>query len=60
MPWVRFTKQFDFFVRHNVVFSYQPNRDYLVKQECARQALEKGKAVLIERPTKEDKGNAVR
>ena len=52
MPWVRFTQQFDFFVRHNICFSYRANREYLVKRICAEQAVKEHKAILIERPQK--------
>jgi hypothetical protein len=59
MPWVRFTKPFDFFVRHNVCFSYRANRAYLVKQICAQQAVEKGSAILIERPKRDADQNHI-
>lgn len=58
MPWVRFTKPFDFVVNAKAVIHYTANRDYLVKQLCAQQAVEAQCAVLIERPTKEAKQNA--
>ena len=50
MPWVRFTKQFDFIVRYNCVLSYKADCNYLVKQICAEQAVKEQKAILIERP----------
>lgn len=53
MPWVRFLKAFDFVIRDKLVLSYKPNRDYLVKQACAKEAVEKGSAIPIERPKKE-------
>lgn len=57
MPWVRFVKPFDYFVKPKVVFAYKPNREYLVKQACATEAVRKGSAVLVERPQKERDAN---
>jgi hypothetical protein len=50
MPWVRFTRRFDFFVLPKVCYSYKSNKNYLVKQACADQAIKQGSAILIERP----------
>ena len=52
MPWVRFTAPFDFHVRHNVSISYKAGHEYLVKQECAAQAVKAGKAVTADRRRK--------
>jgi hypothetical protein len=52
MPWVRFIKRFDFWVKPKVVLSYKADREYLVKAICAEQAVKNGSAVLIERPEK--------
>ncbi len=58
MPWVRFLKRFDYFVLPKVCFSYKSNKDYLVKQACADQAIKQGSAIPIERPNKNaDKNN---
>lgn len=49
MPWVRFTAPFDFHVRHNITISYKAGNEYLVKQDCASQAVKDGKATRIVR-----------
>jgi hypothetical protein len=49
MPWVRFTKAFDYHVRRNVTISYKAGYEGLVKAECAAQAKHLGRAVEIER-----------
>ena len=60
MPWVRFIKPFDFVLHDKAVLHYRANRDYLVKQACAKQAVEKQCAVLIDRPQREASENASR
>jgi hypothetical protein len=45
MPWVRFVSDFEYKVRPAVLLVYRSGRRYLVKAECARRAIEEGKAV---------------
>jgi len=52
MPWVRFTKAFDWKPTLKVMFAYKAGAVYLVKRACADQAIKEGKAVEIERPEK--------
>jgi hypothetical protein len=49
MPRVRFTAPFQYHVRHNVTISYKAGHEYLVKQECAAQAVKAGKAQAVKR-----------
>jgi hypothetical protein len=49
MPWVRFIAAFNYAVRRNVAIAYKPGA-FLVKADCAEQAIRSGKAVAIERP----------
>ena len=42
MPRILFSENFDFRVNNNVQIAYRAGAEYLVSQECARQALEKG------------------
>lgn len=48
MPRVRFTKNFDFRVNKNVVRAYKAGSEYLVSQEAAAKAVERGAATPVE------------
>lgn len=50
MPWVRFTKAFDWQPRHNYIVAYEAGSEVLVSGRCAETAIAKGKAIAIERP----------
>jgi len=52
MPWVKFTKDYDWKPRHNVMFSYRAGSVHLVKSAVALDAIARGKAVPTARPTK--------
>jgi hypothetical protein len=54
MPWVKFTKKFDFYLFPKYVLAYKAGKKYLVKQRCADEAIKAGKAELTERPEKKD------
>jgi len=49
MPWVRFSKPFDFRVTKQATIHYKAGCEYLVKQRCVDEAVAQGKAELIER-----------
>lgn len=55
MPWVRFTKPFNFHVRHNVTIHYKAGGVYLVKHRCANEAAAAGAAEFCERPAHKSK-----
>jgi len=50
MPWVRFTKNFDWKPTLKVMIAYRAGTVHLVHSECAQQAINQGKAEAIERP----------
>jgi len=50
VPWVRFTADFNFHVRHNVTIAYKAGMVLLVKQRCADEAIWQGKAITVDRP----------
>jgi len=52
MPWARFLAAFNYRVKHNVTIAYKAGDQYLVKADCAEQAIRAGKAVATERPDK--------
>jgi hypothetical protein len=61
MPWVRFTKNFDW-QPPNVrwMVAYKAGGRYLVKQVVAEKAVKEGKAVYVERPPLKPVANAKR
>lgn len=50
MPWVRFTADYDWRINSRALIAYRAGKTCLVTQVCAREAIEKGKAVAVERP----------
>lgn len=44
MPWVRFTADFDFKVRPQLMIAYRRGKRHLVSQACAKAAIDAGKA----------------
>jgi len=49
MPWIRVTKQFDYWPTSRSVMNYKPGT-YLVKQACADKGIKEGCARIIKRP----------
>ena len=54
MPWVKFIQPFDFKISERIIIAYKPGKPHLVRQICAKQAVEKGCAVYVARPEKKD------
>lgn len=52
MPWVRFTKIFNYVVTPAVSYRYPAGWSGNVKTECADEAVAEGKAVRIKTPRK--------
>lgn len=52
MPWIKFSADFDFRPpeKPRVCIAYKAGMTEFVRRICAEQAIEKGKAVLTERP----------
>lgn len=50
MPWIKFKVPFDYRPKPRVMISYKVRHSYLVKQDCADQAIAAGKAEYTERP----------
>lgn len=50
MPWVKFTADFDWRPRANVVMAYRRSTVDLVTTACARAAKAKGVAVTVPKP----------
>jgi hypothetical protein len=61
MPWVRFTADFPWHQRPAVTVMYRAGEVHLVSQACAKEAIDKERAVASLRPPKHrEKDNAGR
>ena len=52
MPWVRFTRDFDFKPKVSVTLAYLSGQERLVTTPCAELAIAKQKAVAIDDPAR--------
>ena len=50
MPWVRFKENFDWKPSEKVMVAYRKGTVHLVHSTCAEQAVNQGRADIIERP----------
>lgn len=50
MPWVRFTRPFDWWLRPRIVQSFKAGEERLVTTPCANAAIKADAAVRIKRP----------
>lgn len=50
MPWVKFTRNYDYRPLKRVMIPYKQGQIKFVKRECANEAKAKGAAVDAERP----------
>lgn len=47
MPRILFSKDFDFRVSKHCIRAYKAGKEYLVSQEAAKQAVEKGRGTVV-------------
>jgi hypothetical protein len=50
MPWVRFTKNYDYRPRNGVVTAYSKDLTLMVTNRCASEAIEAGAAEAVKKP----------
>jgi hypothetical protein len=53
MPWVYFSRRYEFKPRPNVVLVYYPGVTYLVSQQCAVNAIGIEAAIPVQRPVRD-------
>lgn len=53
MPWVRFSDDFNYRAKRGVVIAYKPGMEENVTTRCAREARGLGKAVSLQKKSKD-------
>jgi hypothetical protein len=59
MPWVKFSKNFNWSPNPSITYAYKADMVLLVTTECANAAIENGAAEKIKKPGSERRSNGI-